>query len=326
MHRRNFLSVLGGAVAWPLVARAQQPAMPVIGFLSSGSEAAIGHMVAAFRDGLREGDYLEGRNVLVEYRWAEGHYERLSTMAADLVQRRVQVIAAVGGTVVALAAKSATKSIPIVFLIGDDPVKAGLVASFNRPDGNVTGVSQIAAALGAKRVELLHELAPSVTTIAFLINPDNPNADPDTREIQTAARAVGLQVHVFRVTGERDFGAAFAAFEKFHIGAVIVSNDALFTIRRGELVMLSARHGIPTIYAFREFTASGGLISYGPSFTDMYRQVGLYVGRILKGTTPADLPIMQPTKFELVINLKTAKALGLAIPPGLLSIADEVIE
>jgi putative ABC transport system substrate-binding protein len=327
VKRRDFITLLGGAaVAWPLAARAQQPAMPVIGFLSSGSLGPLVELVAAFRQGLAEVGYLEGQNVTIEYRFAEGRYERLRALADDLAGRRVAVIVSVGGTVVALAAKTSTTTIPIVFLIGDDPVKARLVASFNRPEGNITGMSQIAAELGAKRVELLHEILPRATPVALLVNPNNPNVEADTKEIEAAGHALGIGVQVINASGEREIDLAFSALTRAQAKALIVSNDALFTIRRERIVSLAAHDAMPAIYAFREFVAVGGLMSYGPSFVDAYHQVGVYAGRILKGEKPSNLPVQQPTKFELVINLGTAKLLGLDVPPTLLARADEVIE
>ena len=325
--RRDFIGLLGGAAAaWPLAARAQQPAVPVIGFLSSGSLGPLVELVAAFREGLAQVGYVEGQNVMIEYRFADGRYERLPALAADLAGRRVAVIASVGGTVVALSAKGATTTIPIVFLIGDDPVKAGLVASFNRPEGNITGMTQIAAELGAKRVELLHEVLPHATSVAFLVNPNNPNVEADTKEIEAAGHALSIGVQVMNASGDREIESAFSALARAQAKALIVSNDALFTIRRERIVSLAAHDAVPAIYAFREFVAAGGLMSYGPSFVDAYHQVGVYAGRILKGEKPSDLPVQQPTKFELVVNLTTAKALGLDIPPTLIARADEVIE
>jgi putative ABC transport system substrate-binding protein len=327
VRRREFFTLLGGAaVAWPRVVRAQQAAMPVIGFLSSGSLGPLVELVAAFRQGLAQVGYVEGHNVAIEYRFAEGRYERLPGLAADLAGRGVAVMASVGGTVVALAAKASTTTIPIVFLIGDDPVKAGLVASFNRPESNITGITQIAAELGAKRVELLHDVLPQLTSVAFLVNPSNPNVEADTKEIEAAAHALGIEVQVMNATGDREIESVFSSLARTRAKTLIVSNDALFTIRRERIVSLAAHDAVPAIYAFREFVAAGGLMSYGPSFVDAYHQVGVYAGRILKGEKPSELPVQQPTKFELVINMGAAKALGLEIPPTLLARADEVIE
>jgi len=325
MKRREFIALLGGTAAWPLAARAQQPAMRVIGFLCSGSLGPIVELVAAFRRGLAQTGYVEGQNVAIEYRFAEGHYERLPALA-DLVSRRVAVVTSVGGTVVARAAKAATTTIPIVFLIGDDPVKEGLVTSFNRPEGNITGISQIAGELGAKRLELLHALSRSATTIAFLVNPNNPNVEADTKQIEAAAHILRLRVQLMNASNDDDIDSAFSTLARQQVKALIVSNDALFTIRRERIVSLATHDAVPSIYAFREFVLTGGLMSYGPNFIDAYQQVGIYTGRILKGEKPSDLPIQQPTKFEFAINLKTAKALGLEIPPKLLALADEVIE
>jgi len=326
IERRAFISLLGGAAAWPLAARAQQPTMPVVGFLCSGSLGPIVELVAAFRRGLAQTGYVERQNVAIEYRFAEGHYERLPALAADLVSRRVAVVTSVGGTVVARAAKTATTTIPIVFLIGDDPVKEGLVSSFNRLEGNITGISQIAGELGAKRLELLHELSPSATTIAFLVNPNNPNVETDSKQIEAAAHILRLRVQLMNASNDDDIDSAFSTLARQQVKALIVSNDALFTIRRERIVSLATHDAVPSIYAFREFVATGGLMSYGPNFIDAYQQVGIYTARILKGEKPSDLPIQQPTKFEFAINLKTAKALGLEIPPKLLALADEVIE
>ena len=327
MRRREFIGLLGGAaVTWPRALRGQQLAMPVVGFLSSGASGKNAHMVNAFKQGLNETGYVDGQNVSIEYRWAEGHYDQLPAMASELAARRVAAIVAVGGTVVALAAKAATSTIPVVFLIGDDPAKAGLVASFNHPAGNITGLSQLAAALGAKRVELLHELKPEAATLGVLINPSNPNAESDTKEAQAAAHVVGKKIVVVHAASEHEFESVFAQLVRSGVGALMVSNDAFFTNQREQLVALAARNVMPAIYAFREYTVAGGLISYGPSFLDMYRQVGIYAGRVLKGEQPRDLPVMQPTRFELVINLKTARALGLDAPAKVLALADEVIE
>jgi putative tryptophan/tyrosine transport system substrate-binding protein len=322
--RREFIRLLGGAATWPFVAQGQQ--MPMVGFLNSGSSAGREQLLAAFRQGLSETDQVEGRNVAIEYRWAEGRYERLPALAADLAQRRVAVIAATGGTVAPLAAKAATTAIPIVCVFDGDPVAFGLVASINRPGGNVTGISLVASVIEAKQLELLHELAPKATIVALLVNPSNPNAETIARDLRAAARTRGLDPHMLNASSERDLDTISATLDRLRAGALVIATDPFFLDHRNQLVALAARHALPTIYGRREFAALGGLISYGASLADTYRQIGVYAGRILKGARPADLPVMQPTKFDLVINLRTAKALGLNVPPGLMVAADEVIE
>ncbi len=324
MRRRQFITFLGGtAVTFPLAGRAQQPA---IGFLSAASAQGYAAPLAAFRLGLREEGYSEGQNVTIEYRWAEDQLDRLPTLAADLVRRRVAVIVVAGGTSTALAAKAATTTIPIVFAIGGDPVQAGLVASLGRPGANVTGVAQLSQVLITKRLELAHELVPKAAVIAFLLNPNNPNAEIRVRDVQEAAHTIGQQLRILYAGSEQQFDTAFATLVQEGIGALVVQNDPLFTNGRERLVALATRHAVPATYEYREFVLAGGLLSYGASVADTYHHVAIYTGRILKGAKPGDLPVEQPSKFDLVINLKTAKALGLAIPPTLLARADEVIE
>jgi putative tryptophan/tyrosine transport system substrate-binding protein len=325
MRRRELITLLGGAAAaWPLAARAQQKAMPVIGFLNIGSPGPNAPFVAAFHQGLSETGYVEGQNVAVEYRWAEGRYDRLPALAADLVARKVDVIVAPGSPL-ALAAKNATSTIPIVFT-GGDPVAEGLVDSFARPGGNLTGVTFMNVELMPKRLELLSELVPQAGVIALLVNPNNSNADPTIRDVQEAARAKGVQLRVLRASTESEIDAAFTTLVQVQAGALVLGADPFFGQRRDQLVALAARHAVPAIADWRGFAAAGGLISYGTSFTDSVRQVGMYAGKILKGTKPADLPVQQPTKFELVVNLKTAQALGLTVPQMILARATEVIE
>jgi putative ABC transport system substrate-binding protein len=327
MRRRKFVALLGGVVAaWPFAARAQQKAMPVIGVLSTGSPSVSSGLFMAFRQGLSEAGYVEGQNLAIEYRWAEGNYDRLPALAADLVGRKVDLIMA-SSPPSALAAKSATSTIPIVFRGGGDPVGGGLVASLARPGGNLTGVSFVPNELTAKRLELLSELVPQAGVIALLVNPTSgANTERVIRDVQEAARTKGLQLHVLKASSESEIDTAFASLVQLHAGALVVGADPFLSGRREQLVALASRRAVPSIYAWREFAASGGLISYGPSLTSAFRLVGHYAGKVLKGAKPADLPVQQPTKFELVINLKTAKALGLTIPPSLLQRADEVIQ
>ena len=327
MKRRAFIAVLGGAAALPLTVRAQQPAMPVIGFLHPASIDVIADRVRAFRQGLKDTGYIEGENVAVEYRWAEDQTERLPALAAELVRRRVTVIAAVGGNLSVLAAKTATTTIPIVFAVGEDPVGLGLVESMARPGGNVTGINFLASELHAKRLGLLHELVPSAVRVAVLINPGNAvNAETTLRDVQAASGAVGLQIHIIRASTSREIDAAFATMERERPDALLVGGDPFFNSRRVQLVLLATRHAVPAIYASREYAEIGALMSYGTNFLDAYRNVGVYVGRILKGAKAADIPIEQSTRFELVINLQAAKAIGYEVPAGLVLRADTVIE
>ena len=329
MRRREFIALLGGAAAWPLAARGQQPAMPVVGFLNAASPAPFAPMVDAFRLGLSEAGYVEGRNVAIEYRWADNQYERLPTLAADLVGHRVSAIATGSATRAALAAQAATTTIPIVFLTGTDPVEMGFVASLNRPGGNLTGVTTLNVEMSPKRLEVLRELLPKTAIMAVLVNPINNPAtiEADLRQIRAAAHALAVQtVHVVQASTERDLDSAFSTLAARRVGALVISADTFFSGQGAELAVLASRHAVPTISPYREFVAAGGLMSYGGSVIEMYRLVGVYTGRVLKGEKPADLPVQQVTKVELVINLKTAKALGLDVPQSLLARADEVIE
>jgi putative tryptophan/tyrosine transport system substrate-binding protein len=327
MRRREFITLIGGgAAAWPLAAHAQQRAMPVIGFLNGTDPDTFSHWLTGFRDGLQSAGYVEGQNVAVEYRWAENQYDRLPALAADLVKRQVNVIVAGGAPISALTAKAATTTIPIVFGVGADPVAIGLVPSLNRPVGNITGVSFLVNNLGAKRLGLLHELLPGATVIGFLVDPRNPNAEPETIDMQEAADTLGRQLIILQASTASEVEAAFASFAARHVQALIIAAEIFFLGQREQLATLAARYRLPTMYHLREIVMAGGLMSYGTDVADAFRQVGIYVGRVLKGEKPADLPVIESTKFEFVINFNAAKALGLTIPPGLLSIADEVIK
>jgi putative tryptophan/tyrosine transport system substrate-binding protein len=325
IRRREFITLLGGAAAWPVAARAQQPAMPVIGFLRSTSIERSAQLLAAFRQGLKEAGYSEGQNVAIEYRSAEGEYDRLPGLAADLVRRQVTVIVATGGLASAQAAKALTSTIPIVFT-GEDPVKSGLVVSFNQPGGNATGVSLLTTDIGSKRLGLLRELVPNATRIALLNNPNGPNVGGYLQDLQAAADSLNQRIQVLNAVNENEIDAAFVALARERPDALFISSDPFLTSRREQIVALANHYKLPAFYEWREFAEAGGLASYGPSHTEPYRLIGIYTGRILKGAKPADLPVIQSTKFELVINLKTAKALGLEVPATLLARADEVIE
>jgi putative ABC transport system substrate-binding protein len=328
MRRREFITIVGGAMAgWPLVASAQQPAMPVVGFVSGGSADASSRFMAAFRQGLNETGYVEGQNVTVEYRWLEGQYDRLPALMADLVRRRVAVIATPANIVASLAAKAATATIPIVFGVSEDPVRLGLVASFARPGGNATGINNFGQEVAAKRLRLLHDLVPKAVRIAVLLNPANTSsAETTLREAQEAAPTLGLQIQILKATTIGEIDAAFATLAREHSDALFVAPDVFFTSRRGQFATLMAINKIPASYAASDFITAGGLMSYGTDIADTYHQVGVYTGSILKGAKPADMPVLQSTKFVFAINLQTARALGIEVPPGLLSIADEVIE
>ena len=325
MRRRDFIMLVGGAVAaWPFAARAQQPTMPVVGFLRSATLADVPHWVAAFRQGLKEAGFVEGQNVAIEFRSADNQLDRLPALVADLIRQPVAVI--VGNTDAALAAKDATTTVPIVFASGSDPVRDGLVASLNRPGGNVTGLVYFSAVLGAKRLELLRQLVPGATTIAVLVNPNTPLTEAERKDVQAAAQAIGQQLIIIDISSDRDIETAFAAFVQRGAGALLVGTGGFLNSNRERIAAVANRHALPASYSQREGVVAGGLMSYGPSISDAYRQAGIYSGRILNGEKPADLPVIRSTKFELVLNLKTAKALGLTIPPSLLVAADEVIE
>jgi putative ABC transport system substrate-binding protein len=326
IERRKFLATLGGAAAWPLPARAQQPAMPVVGFLYAGSPETSAHLVAAFRKGLGETGYVEGHSVAIEFRFAQGDYKQLPELAADLVGRHVAVIATPSDMPSALAAKAATSRIPIVFGTGGDPVLSGLVPSLNRPGGNITGISVMTTELAAKRLELLKDLIPGATRVGVLANPDSPLTEPVLKDLHTAAASIGLQLEIVTARTGLEIDGGFATLLQRRADAVMNVPDALFTNRRVQIAILAAHHRLPAVYTSREYTEAGGLMSYGPSFPELFREVGTYVGRVLKGERPADLPVLRPTKFELVITLPTARLLGLEIPLTLLARADEVIE
>jgi len=327
MRRREFITLLSGAaVGWPVIARAQQPAMPVIGFLSGRSLASDAHLVEAFREGLSQRGYFEGQSVAIEFRWAESNFDRLPGLAADLVGRRVAVIFACGLDVSVRAVRAAISVTPVVFATGVDPVELGLVAGFNRPAGNATAVTTSTVLLWPKRMDLVRQIIAAPTVVAFMVNPDNPTTEAITKDVQAAAQTRGLKTEVLHVSNDGEIDAGFQALAQQRVSALLVQADPVFNDRRDKLVALAARHAMPTIYDRRDFPAAGGLMSYGASAVDQYRQSGLLIGRILGGAAPAELPVMQPTKFELVINIKTAKALGLEVPAQLLILADEVIE
>jgi putative tryptophan/tyrosine transport system substrate-binding protein len=327
MRRREFIALVGGAAAaWPLTASAQQAAVPVIGFLSARSPDDAAHLAEAFRRGLSEAGYVDGQTATIEYRWALGQHGRLPALAVELARKPVTVLVSVGGESAALAATAATSTIPIAFIIGGDPVKLGLAASYNRPGGNATGISILTSALEPKRLGLLHELVPQAATIGVLLNPNFPSFEDQLRDVQQAARAIAVEIQVLRASADREIDAVFEAVAQHRIAALAVAADPFFDTRRDKLVALAVRHAVPTMYHFREFAAAGGLVSYGANIPGVHHQLGVYTGRILKGEKPADLPIIQPTKFDLVINLRTARVLGLDVPPMLLARADEVIE
>jgi putative tryptophan/tyrosine transport system substrate-binding protein len=327
VKRREFMTLLSGAAAWPIAARAQQPAMPVIGFLDLRPPDALTDRLRGFRQGLKDTGYVEGENVAIEYRWAENQFDRLPALAAELVRRQVAVIVTSGGLTVTFAAKAATTTVPIVFSAGEDPVRLGLVASLARPGGNMTGINFFTGELAAKRLELLRELVPGAIRVAVLVNPANaPTTETTLRDVEPAARALGLQIQIFNASTSREIDAAFATLVRERPDTLFVGNDAFFNARRVQLALLAGRHGVPAIYSDREYAEAGGLMTYGSNIVDVYRQVGVYAGRILKGAKPADLPVVQSSKFELVINAQTARMLGLTVPPPLLARADEVIE
>ena len=326
MRRREFITLLGGAAAWPLATRAQQPAMPVIGFLSARSPDESARVLPAFQRGLAQASYADGQNVMIEYRWALGQYDRLGAFASELVRRPVNMIVAVGGEPSARAAKAATATIPIVATFSADPVATGLVASFSRPGGNLTGISDLASSLEPKRLELLRELVPQATTFAVVLNPTFPPSAQQQRDVEEAARAIGVRLHSLRASTDEEIELAFSSITQLKVQAFTIASDPFLLTRRDKIVALAARDAVPGMYFFRDYPLAGGLMSYGTDLADIYQQIGVYAGRVLKGAKPADLPIMQPTKFELLINLKTVKELGLTVPPTLLARADEVIE
>jgi putative ABC transport system substrate-binding protein len=327
MQRRKFITLLGCTVAtWPLAARAQQPAMPVIGFMSGRSPEDSKHLVAAFRQGLSEAGFVEGQTIVIEYRWGLGQYDRMPALAADLVERRVAVLVGVGGDISALAAKQATSTIPIVFGTGSDPIKAGMVESLARPGGNATGYSLLTNQMEPKRLNMLHDLVPGAAVIGVLLNPNFPPAARQLQDLEEAARTIDQRLFVSKASNDVELNAAFTSLIQQRVGALLVAADPYFDTRRDQIIAFANQNRLPAIYQFREYAVAGGLISYGPSITDLYRQAGIYAGRILKGARPADLPVVQPTKFDFVINLKTAKAIGFTVPQGLVNAADEVIE